>query len=274
MTSLNAHLEYGLLRPIRERLPVTEHIPNHWLVLIGGTSITGVLSLLGSLDLAGMAAGVLGVGTAFATAIAFIIVKVGQARIQVDRERLAYEKDRAVALDGTLAGKLEHLSELLDEAKSSAEAQKELNATLKATIGELKAQSEQTAKRLEDANRKLHDLANEANRVNLQHVEEVARHTEETVTLRGELAKVNGQLAEANAQLVALREENERLNRLVHLTAKKTVENKAAIEATNAKVDRMQQDSGSIPTLSGNAANEPTVDMPTMPDPTQPAKPV
>lgn len=268
MTSLNAQLEYGLLRPIRERLPMTQNVPNHWLVLLTGGGATGFVSLFANIDFAVASAGIIGLATAMGTAISFLIVKVGQARIQVDRERLGLEKERAVALDGTFAGKLQAVSEKLDVAEQDRQAQKDLIATLQATTNEMK-------KRVEDANRKLHDAANVANETSLRHAEEMEllskKHGQELSGLRDELAKVNGQLSQANEQLTALRAENERLNNLVRVTAKKTVQNTDAIAATAAKVERLQQDSGVIPVvvMPSKAADEPTVDMPTMPDPSQ-----
>lgn len=271
MTSLNAQLEYGLLRPIRERLPMTQNVPNHWLVLLTGGGATGFFSLFANIDFAVASAGIIGLATAMGTAISFLIVKVGQARIQVDRERLGLEKERAVALDGTFAGKLQAVSEKLDLAEQDRHAQKELIATLQATTNEMK-------KRVEDANRKLHDAADVANETSLRHAEEMEllskQHAAELAGLRGELAKVNAQLATANAQIEAMRGERDALKRVVDAAVKKTVQNTAEIAATAAKVERMQQDSGSIPTVPGNAASEPTVDMPTVPDPTQPGKSV
>lgn len=98
----------------------------------GGSSLTA--GMAGG-EYAILAAGIVGLGGALATAVSTIIVQVGKARIQADRDRLEFEKERSEVFGGQLAKKFQEISDELD-------LQKVLNRSLQDSVQELKTKLE------------------------------------------------------------------------------------------------------------------------------------
>lgn len=100
-------------------------------MLLGGGG-SSLAAGVGGGEYAILAAAIVGMGGALATAVSSFIVQVGKAKIQVERDRLEFEKERSEVFGGQLAKKFQEISDELD-------LQKVLNQSLQDSVQDLKS---------------------------------------------------------------------------------------------------------------------------------------
>lgn len=178
---------------------------------IGSIAAAAVLSVeTSSLNPTALAAGI----TAVALALTYVVKIVTPSLADAIR---------------TIGPALAELQKQRDEIRKGS---------LSGQIDRLQAELTENTRRTNDANQKLHDLANEANTAALRHTEEIARLTEQLKLAADELTETRGELQKARNEIENLRENESRLlTRLTTSQIRQDVEigeNKAAIEKVKA----------------------------------------
>lgn len=203
-------------------------------VTVVGT--TNVLGYLSDVNIGVIVTGITAFGGAAGWAVAKIAETKAAARIKIaEAEASAYETE--------------------ERAKIRVQAEwDQVNAkSLSAQIKELHDDQQKAAARVEEANKKLHDLRNERNAVEIRHREEVVRQTHEIERQTHEIERMSAELAELRAQNRELVEQNRKLG---VQNGELMRQNREILAKFDAVQGRIESNSAAIDRIAENTSGE------------------
>lgn len=178
-------------------------------VTVTALSGANLLAWASSFDAAAVAGTITILGLAGIGIVTRAIKEISKARSEAWADRIRLEQQIAA-----------------DQEKLNENSLGRKIATLQAAIDEGNRGTEDLKQRVEDANKKLHEAANERNVESLRHHEEIERLTKQ-------LQLTTRQLEETNEELHAARAENKALLAKIELMQRQVTENSQDIKALN-----------------------------------------
>lgn len=269
MESVLATHERVIIRSLRERIPVLNHVSADKIIVGIGTTLAVVWAWAAEIDLAAWTAGIGILSVAVGAGISGIIQKIAQTKIEIARAEHRAKLEMAAEQakwdqenSGSVLVQLGQLKGLVESNNETILSQQKTNDGLQAAVEALTASLDETKSRVKDANDKLHKIREQAQADSLQHTDEIqnlqAQHTKEMSAMNAELARVtrsleeaNGKLKMANESLDAMRKENAELKKATAGAVATGARNSEAIEATRVRVDQLSGgDSGATPIVT------------------------
>jgi len=164
--------------------------PQTWTILLLGGGGSSLAAGVGGGEYAILAAAIVGMGGALATAVSSFIVQVGKAKIQAERDRLEFEKERSEVFGGQLAKKFQEISDELD-------LQKVLNQSLQDSVQDLKSKLDSAKASLKEYHAR------------------TSEHEAQSESLRKEVEGLKGELDKTKSEFQKVAQENSRLTLIV-----------------------------------------------------------